>query len=222
MWDEVELKLEYPAKIAQDLLQGNIDVGLVPVAVLPLMKEFHIISDYCIGSKDKVASVCLFSEVAIDQIEYVYLDYQSRTSVALLKVLLRKFWKVSPQFLEASPGYETQISGNIGALVIGDRALHIRSKAALTYDLGHAWTQMTGLPFVYAAWVSNKKLPDGFIKIFNETTGSGLSQIAEIIERNNFPAYDLATYYQVNLDYLFDEPKQKALTLFLDLISSDK
>ena len=85
MNESVELIIDFPSKIASMLLEDKIDVGLVPVAIIPEMKEHHIISDYCIGSVGAVASVCLFSEVPLDKIKNVLLDYQSRTSVALLK-----------------------------------------------------------------------------------------------------------------------------------------
>lgn len=81
MKDEVELVIDYPGKIAQALLDDTIDVGLVPVAIIPRMKECHIVSDYCIGANGPVASVCLFSEVPLEKITTVLLDYQSRTSV---------------------------------------------------------------------------------------------------------------------------------------------
>lgn len=222
MKDEIELKLEYPAKIAQDLLNDKIDVGLVPVAVLPFLKEYHIISEYCIGSKDKVASVCLFSEVPIHDIKHVYLDYQSRTSVALLKLLFKKFWKISPQLLEASPGYENKVSGEVAALIIGDRALRFRKNIEYVFDLGHAWTQMTGLPFVYAAWVANKELPIAFIDAFNTATAAGFDHLGEIVKNHPLNDYDLFQYYTENIDYNFDEKKKEALQLFLTSISSDQ
>ncbi len=89
--DEAELVIDYPSKIAAMLLNDEIDVGLVPVAILPKMKEHYIISDYCIGSVGAVASVCLFSEVPLHEMKMVLLDYQSRTSVALLKVLIKEY-----------------------------------------------------------------------------------------------------------------------------------
>ena len=76
---QIELIKAYPAMIAQDLMDGKIDMGLVPVAVIPLLKEAHLVSKYCIGAESAVASVCIFSDVPMEQIEHVYLDYQSRT-----------------------------------------------------------------------------------------------------------------------------------------------
>jgi len=96
MNNEIELIEDYPSSIAGMLLDNVIDVGLVPVAIIPRLKEHHIIGDYCIGTSGEVASVCLFSDVPIEQAEEVLLDYQSRTSVRLAKILLKEYWKVNP------------------------------------------------------------------------------------------------------------------------------
>ena len=94
MQDEVELVIDYPSKIADALVNNEIDIGLVPVAVLPQMKNHYFVGDYGIACNGEVATVCLFSEVPLEEIETVQLDYQSRTSVALLKILLKEHWKI--------------------------------------------------------------------------------------------------------------------------------
>ena len=73
MAESVDLIIDYPSKIASMLLEDKIDVGLVPVAIIPEMKEYYIISDYCIGCDGEVASVCLFSEVPLEKIEKILL-----------------------------------------------------------------------------------------------------------------------------------------------------
>ncbi len=98
MADRINLTIDFPSRIAEMLLDDNIDVGLVPVAIIPKMEEHYIISDYCISCDGEVASVCLFSEVPLGKIEKVLLDYQSRTSVELLKILVEQYWKINPVF----------------------------------------------------------------------------------------------------------------------------
>ena len=87
------------------------------------MAVLYAVSKYVIGANGAVASVALFSEVPIDQIKNIYLDYQSRTSVQLLKILLAQYWKVEVHFLVATEGYIAQISGTTAGVIIGDRAL---------------------------------------------------------------------------------------------------
>ena len=91
--DRMILCEDYPARVATMLINDEIDVGLVPVAILPQLPEYHLISDFCIGCDGPVASVALFADETIDHLEEILLDYQSRTSVMLMKVLLRDYWK---------------------------------------------------------------------------------------------------------------------------------
>ncbi|HNA17947.1 MAG TPA: menaquinone biosynthesis protein, partial [Ferruginibacter sp.] len=129
MNDEVELLIDYPSNIASLLQTNRIDIGLVPVAIIPTLAEHHIISDYCIGCDGEVASVCLFSEVPLAEISTILLDYQSRTSVALLEILIREHWKITPELRAAAADYEKNISGTTAGLVIGDRALAQRTRS---------------------------------------------------------------------------------------------
>lgn len=218
MKDDIDLVFDYPANVARMLVNDEADIGLVPVATIPLLKEHHIISDYCIGADSEVASVCLFSEVPLEKIEKILLDYQSRTSVALLKILLKYHWKRQPEFIQSIEGYEKEITGITAGLVIGDRALKQRIQSAYIYDLATAWHDMTRLPFVFAAWVSNKKLPVDFIASFNNATGEGLQHIDDIVKANSFPYYDLKTYYTSNIGYMLDEKKREGLNLFLKFL----
>ena len=217
--DEADLLIDYPSKIASMLLEDKIDVGLVPVAIIPEMKEYHIISDYCIGSVGQVASVCLFSDVPLEKIKTILLDYQSRTSVALLKVLIREYWKLNVDFESTSGNYQSKISGTTAGLVIGDRALQQRKISPFIYDLGEQWKKFTGLPFVFAAWISNKKLDDNFIKNFNEANASGLNEIDEVVKENPFEAFDLHHYYSECISFEMDEKKKKGLELFLQKLT---
>ncbi len=214
--DQIELIGDYPSKLAQMLLDDEIDVGLVPVAILPKLPEYHIVGDYCIGTEGEIASVALFSDVPMDEIKKVYLDYQSRTSVELLKYLMKEYWGINPEIIEATDeDYRKKIKGTTAGLVIGDRAFEQRKISTFIYDLGSEWRSITGLPFVFAAWVSTKKLPDDFIRLFNEANGLGLSHIDEIVAANPFDLYDLTKYYNLHLSYRLDSQKQKGLELFL-------
>ena len=220
MKEAVELIIDYPAIIATQLINDEIDIGLIPVAVIPQLKEHHIISDFCIACDGEVASVCLFSEVPISEVQTILLDYQSTTSVALLKVLLNEYWKISPQLVKAGQGYENTISGTTAGLVIGDRALLQRLQSKFIYDLGYAWKKMTGLPFVFAAWVSNKKLSPQFIAAFNKANELGLANIDAVVNENVFKEYDLHKYYTDNIKFKTKFDKLEVITLFLEKLKS--
>jgi chorismate dehydratase len=218
--NEIDLVKDYPARLANMLVTDELDIALVPVAIIPKLPNANIITDYCIAANNEVASVCLFSDEPIEAIENIYLDYQSKTSVALLKILLKEYWKVQPNLIEATEKYESNISGTQAGLIIGDRAFEQLGKNRYVYDLAAAWKAHTNLPFVFAAWVANKTLPEAFIQNFNEHLAQGQLHLAAIIEKENYPFYDLEKYYTENISYILDEEKRKGMELFLSKITS--
>jgi chorismate dehydratase len=219
---QIELVEDNPARLAEMLKNDEIDLGLIPVAAIHELKESHLLGEYCIGTEGEAASVCLFSEVPLEQIEKVYLDYQSRTSVELLKWIMHEYWGIHPEIINATDeDYRKEIKGTTAGLVIGDRAFEQRKLSTFFYDLGAEWKKITGQPFVFAAWVSNKKLPNEFIKIFNEANAMGLTHINEIVSSQTFDLYDLKKYYTLHLNYLLDERKKKAMEYFLQVIGEE-
>ncbi|KAA2238526.1 menaquinone biosynthesis protein [Chitinophaga agrisoli] len=213
-----ELTMDYPSVIARQLIEGSVDVALVPVAVIPKMQESHIISDFCIGAEGPVASVCLFSQVPLQEIKRIYLDYQSRTSVALLKLLVRDFWKLDVELIETSDDYQHLIGGTDAGLVIGDRALAQRKVSAYIYDLAEAWMRFTSLPFVFAAWVSNKPLPVEFIQEFNNANSIGIHNIPAVVAENPYPVFDLTAYYTQHISYPLTPAKRQGMQKFLSYL----
>lgn len=216
--DEVDLIVDYPSKIAAKLLNDEIDVGLVPVAIIPEMKEHYIISDYCIGCDGEVGSVCLFSEVPLQNIEKILLDYQSKTSVDLLKILIKQYWKIDPVLIHTAEDYRKDIKDTTAGLIIGDRALEQRRRSKYIYDLGSGWKEFTGLPFVFAAWISNKNLEPSFIEAFNKANLTGIQLIHKVVKENPYEWFDLQSYYTSYINYHLDENAKKGLAYFLHLL----
>lgn len=216
---EMDLLLDYPAKLAKSLIEGAIDMALLPVAVLPLIEGGRIVSDYGIAADGEVASVCIFSQVPMEEIEVVYLDYQSRTSVRLAEILLKKHWKKEVVFKTAPENYIDLIGDTVAGVIIGDRALQVRPDFKYIYDLSEEWKNYTGLPFVFAAWIANKELPVAFLEDFNKANAAGLSHLDKVIAENPYPYYSLYTYYTDNIHYYLNEEKRKGLSLFLEELS---
>lgn len=215
MENAITLTIDYPSIIAEKLINDELDIGLVPVAVLPQLKEYHIISNYCIACDGEVASVCLFSEVPLAEIKSIILDYQSRTSVALLKILLKEYWGIFPELIMGETGYEDKISGTTAGLVIGDRAFKQRLQSKYIYDLGIAWKEMTGLPFVFAAWVSNKKLDENFLAEFNKAVGVGQNELETIVAKQEYKYYNLMEYYTKNMKFKPEGDIEEIVGVFL-------
>lgn len=213
--EEIELMVDYPARLVHLLQKGDLDIALLPVAAISKIKDASIFSNYCIASDTEVASVCLFSEVPVEEIQEVYLDYQSKTSVALCKLLLHNYWHTRPMLLEADEQFINQIKDKRAGIIIGDRALENLQRFPYVYDLAKAWNDYTQLPFVFATWVSTKQLPDDFIQAFNEANQFGLTHIHTICETIDFPAYDLKKYYTENISYELTEERRKGMMLFM-------
>ncbi|MCC6185553.1 MAG: menaquinone biosynthesis protein [Chitinophagaceae bacterium] len=197
--ENIVLSLAYPAQLAQDLKSGAIDIALLPVVAFQEIDTARIVSEYGIAANGNVVSVALFSQVPLAEIDTVILDYQSRTSVRLTRLLFAEFWEKEVQFLPASNHFIQEIKGNTAAVIIGDRALEQLPNFKYHYDLSAAWKSHTGLPFVFAAWVANKDLPADFLAAFDAANAMGLDHLDEIAEANAIPYYELKTYYKDNI-----------------------
>ncbi len=207
--NSIDLSLDIPSDCADKLISGQVDIGLVPVAVLPEVQNYNIISDYCIGATGAVNSVFIFSDKPIEEIKTLRLDSQSRTSNLLAKILLENYWKVLPEIVE----------GNQDAFVeIGDRTFGKKEKYRFAYDLAEVWKSFTGLPFVFAVWAANKPINSKFISDFNSALRLGLDSRDEVLKTLPEKAgFDLEDYLLRRVDYIFNETKKEALELFLRL-----
>ncbi len=216
---QIELSLDIPAVCAEKLRAGEADLALTPVAIIPELDQAYLASDFCIGSYGAVHTVCIFSESPLDRIEKLYLDFHSKTSAALTQILCREYWHIQPEFLPATAGFEQRIKGATAGLIIGDRTFPQHDRFPYKYDLGEAWTNWTGLPFVFAAWISARPLPAAFKKSFNAALAAGLDRIPELIKvLPSYPGADLELYFSKHISYQLDEAKWIALNRFLELL----
>lgn len=221
--DDIDLELDYPSVCAKKLINFDVDIALVPVAIIPKLSKYSIISDFCIGANGSVDTVCLYSQVPIYDVKSIALDYQSVTSVSLLKILLNQYWNLTPVLLNTTSGFEGEIDGTHAALVIGDRAFKLNEKYAYSYDLSLIWKEMTGLPFVFAVWVSNTKLSYDFINSFNKALKTGLMNIEKSIykEIHNYPSCESPeNYLNHKISYELDSAKKDGMELFLKKLAA--
>jgi chorismate dehydratase len=209
--DQIELSLDIPSDCANKLIENKVDIGLVPVAALLHIQDYHIISNYCIGANGAVDSVFIFSNKPIAEIKTLQLDPQSRTSNHLAKVLLKNFWKINPEFVDHDQA---------DAFVqIGDRTFGKKEQFLYPYDLAQEWFNFTGLPFAFAVWASNKPISETFKISFNAALKLGLDHIEEVlISLNKVENFDLDNYLMRKVDFILDDEKLKAIIKFHQLI----
>jgi len=216
--EKIDFEQDIPSVCASKLLENKVDIALVPVAVIPLLENPYIISDYCIGAAGAVKTVLLLSDVPLHEIKSVYLDYQSRTSINLIKILAEKYWKINPKWINAEKGYEQNIKGNIAGLIIGDRTFHIQNQYRYVYDLAAEWEKYTALPFVFAAWTANKPIKEEFIHEFNHALSFGIENLEQVSKEYyaNFPdsKINLHEYFTRFISYEFDSKKKQAMKMF--------
>ena len=214
--------IETPAECALKLQQGKADLGLVPVATIPSLSAYRRVTDWGIVGDGPVASVLLTSEVPLHDLKYIYLDYQSNTSNNLLKLLLRDYLEMNIQLIRSQPGYEQNIRGATGGLLIGNRALHLGKQFKFRYDLSELWKQWTGLPFVFARWVGNSRVKPETVDILNRLFNIGLEHREEIAvkESSRFPEIDVLHYLNESIVYQISEAAAAGEALFLEKIGT--
>jgi chorismate dehydratase len=216
---QLQIATATPVEIGEMLKNNSADVGLVPVAMLNDIPSASIFSDYCIGCNGPVESVKIFSHVSIQEAETLLLDERSRTSQKLAQVICRKFWNISPAY-RSSGNVVSGISKQTAGLLIGDEALRMHQAFPFQYDLGDVWKQMTGLPFVFAVWVSIRELNNPWPLLFNEAFSWGISHVANVCEeeKEKFEGIDISQYLRNNISYQLTDQKREAMSLFLEWI----
>jgi len=218
---DYQLFLDVPAICAERLAKGEADISLVPVGALSDFADYHIVSDYCIGAVKNVFTILLLSETPLEKIRKIYVDFDSRTSARLVQVLSHSFWKIKPVFERLKPGQSEQFKGKQAIVAIGDKTFRMRENYPYVYDLAGEWIRFTGLPFVFAIWISLKPLKNEVRESFNRALLYGISNIDEVLDffRSRLPENaDCREYLTRNISYSFDKAKQEGLNLFLSYL----
>jgi len=185
------------------------------------LQSFHLCTDYCIGADGAVQTVVLAANIPLSKVKKVYLDYQSRTSVVLVQVLAQNWWKVSPEWINASENYLDNLEEDAAYVIIGDRVFHQAHRFSHILDLAHEWKEFKGMPFVFAAWASLKSVDASVEQVLNQAFAYGINHIPELVGeiKAQYEAanIDLLDYYTDKISYQFDAEKRVALTDFLAL-----
>ncbi|HEX2969052.1 MAG TPA: menaquinone biosynthesis protein [Bacteroidales bacterium] len=217
------IETDHPSGCAEKLITGRTDLGLMPAGALPLLNEYHIVGDYCIGANGDVRTVMLLSNSEFEDTRTIYLDYRSRSSVKLIKVLAANWWKKEYEWKDTSRGFDfTGIKPGEAVVLIGDQCFELEKSFSHNVDLAGAWKKYTGLPFVFACWIANKELERDFIDDFNNALASGVRNIDAVVQKfgktGKIRDAELKKYLSENIDYKLDNEKKKGLSLFLELI----
>jgi len=216
------IEKDYPSICANKLLNNQVDIGLVPIAILPKIKNYNLITDFCIGTLGKVRTVLLVSNAKLTNIERIFLDYQSMTSVNLAKILAQNYWKITPEWLSTTEGYEKNINNNDAAIIIGDRAFNLENNFKYIYDLAEEWKNFTNLPFVFAVWAANKKIDDNYLSELNAALNFGVQEYRkldfDLFENLKISTSELKKYLSENINFNFDNKKHESMKKYLNYL----
>ncbi|MBI4484169.1 MAG: menaquinone biosynthesis protein [Acidobacteria bacterium] len=215
----VELLLSTPAVCAEQLEQGEADVGLIPSVEYQRIPGLRVLPHISIASKKRCRSVLLVSRVPWEKISRVAVDVSSKTSVALLKLLFCHRTRIRPRFTGCLPQLERMLQLNEAALIIGDPALKISRGLPFVYDLAEEWYALTRKPFVFAFWAVRAGAHLGpAAALFQESKSLGLSQLDAIaLEYSRLLGLspdDVTDYLTKYLDYSLDAENLEGLSLF--------
>lgn len=217
---KVDLTTDHPSRCAEKLISGEVDIGLIPVAAFPQLKEYHIITEFCLGAYGNVRTVMLLSNCPFSELDTVYLDYRSRSSVTLAKILAAKFWKKEFRWKPTSENDDFRnIPCNEGIVLIGDQCFEYENSFEFRMDLAGEWYRFTGLPFAFACWTANKLIGNDFLSEFNAALAYGVNNINKVLEQYGksgvIRGADLHSYLTDNMDFILNDDKRKAIDLFL-------
>lgn len=221
--EHILLSSDIPAVCAEKLMDGTVDAGLVPAAILPSLEDPRIVCDYGISADGDVDSVIVASHSPIRDITRIFLDKESRTSVALTRILAEEWWHIKPEWIPEKTGADIMELKHPGdaALIIGDRALLHRREFSYVYDLSGEWKRMTGLPFVFAVWASNGPAEPACTQLL-EKAFSRLNDIsAQLIPelQKEYVYTDVNQYLGKRIRYRLGTDEKRGLELFLQKLA---
>ncbi|HMD86620.1 MAG TPA: menaquinone biosynthesis protein [Terriglobia bacterium] len=218
---QFELQFTVPSGCADAIAQRQADVGIVPSIEYQRLDGVEILPGMSIASKREVKSVLLLSKTPLAKVQSVALDESSRTSTALVRILMHKFYARRVHFLPAAPEPGEMLRQADAALLIGDPALAY-SGPAKVYDLAREWRKFTGLPFVFAVWMGHsdanlsRRTAD-----FAASLEFGLDHLddiaAEYAPKLGLTPSAVKVYLTQNIDYSLDEENRQGLKLFYKL-----
>ncbi|HET6267990.1 MAG TPA: menaquinone biosynthesis protein [Acidobacteriota bacterium] len=222
-----ELFFETPSSCYKKLVDGLVDVALVPVLATQMHPTLLAVKGLGIASTKKTESVILFASKPLDRVKTILTDPASLTSVSLLKIILKKKYGNEPAYKQGPVDeLHDALRTYDAVLVIGDQAILAEKTDYDHYDLASEWYSMTQLPFLFAVWASLKPLSPEKQAVLHESCVEGLAHIDEVYERalEMIPVDRkfVARYYKDDLHYQLTKNDYEGLLQYLTLLAEFK
>lgn len=189
-----------PAAVADLLRAGALDIGLIPSIEVQRIPGLRVLPELCIAAIAEVRSVLLVSRVPIAEIRRVALDENSRTSAALVRIVLEEGHGVTPSYHPERADLSTMLAAADAALLIGDPALRVERDRYHVLDLAAEWRRLTGHPFVFAVWAVGPgvEVPE-LLRYFQSSLRFGLASLDDLARQ---AAAEMGLGVEEILDYL--------------------
>jgi predicted solute-binding protein len=179
-----DLTFRVPAQCAEMVASGAVEIGNIPAIEL-FRQNLEMVPGVGVAARGGVRSILLISKRPLQEMRTLAADVSSRTSVALTRIILSRRYGVEPQFEPSAPDFPAMLERADAALIIGDPALRI-DPSSLPYrvaDLGQEWTEMTGLPMVFAVWAGHKRhITPEVIGTLNDSCRYGRERLEDIVK----------------------------------------
>lgn len=215
---EADVIYAAPSMLAEMVLSKQVDVALASSFFALQFPELKIAPGASISSVGAVDSVRLFSKVPYGDIRTLALDASSATSNNLAQMLLSERYGVTPQCAHFAPNLSRMISECDAAVLIGDAGMSAEATGLRVLDLGAAWDEMAGLPFVWALWLGRQDLDADLVKLLATAKGYGMSRLREISEseaaRLGWPVARCYRYLAEVIDYELSPKHMEGFSLF--------
>jgi len=218
--ERIELVLDVPSGLGRRLAQGELDLALLPVIELASIDGVEIVPGLAITTRGASRSVLLLARRPLDEVQSVALDAESRTSNCLVQVLFAERWNKLPRFVPGPRGVDEALAAHDAVVRIGDKALFEPTPTGATvHDLGLAWTEATGLPFVYAVWAARAGVVDRRLyRLLHDSRRRGAAAIEHIAQSFSFNGlHDPAlarTYLMEHIHYRLGADEIEAMRWF--------
>jgi chorismate dehydratase len=212
-----------PARCAELLAEGRAEAALIPVIEYQRTGGLKVAPGACVASRKSVRSVLLASRVPINEVTSVALDTSSRTSAALIQIILSRFYNLQPSYRTSPPRILDMLEHSDAALIIGDPAMLIDRSNLYVYDMAEEWRKHTALPFVFAFWAVRSDWAwapgDGVDFIAAKREGvAHAEELADIYSASlGLPREELISYLTENINYDLDEECLRGLKLYYEL-----
>jgi chorismate dehydratase len=224
----VRLIVDLPSRLADGLAAGRLDVAMIPSIEYFRNPGYTIVSDACVACHGAVRSVRLYGRVAAERIRTLALDEGSRTSAALVRILLKERFNLEPQIERLPVGASVEDSAADAVLLIGDRAmLPPPGRFAFVWDMGEEWSRWTGLPFVFAMWIARHRGNGQDVdlrrvgRLLAAARDEGVKRFVEIARAAapalGVPEGECLSYLRDNLDFWLGPRQREGLARFCEL-----